>query len=130
MIAQATGQSCVSTSLLHGHYAMVPTGQRKLEKVSEFGWSVKGQGKIFLEKSGKSQGKIKRGISNLLTSKRVLSVFMFLCVLLYPALFMLQFLNKRVCIMYAGSFTRSTVNMYVVDLLLYATALGCLCSWL
>ena len=32
----------------------VPTGQGKLEKVREFEWSGKGQGKIFfLEKSGK-----------------------------------------------------------------------------
>jgi len=31
----------------------VPAGQEKLEKVREFEWSRKGQGKIFLEKSGK-----------------------------------------------------------------------------
>ena len=39
----------VSGSVVH-----VPTGQGKLEKVREFEWSGKGQGKIiFWEKSGK-----------------------------------------------------------------------------
>jgi len=32
------------------HIIRVPTGQGKLEKVSEFGWSGKGQGKIFFGK--------------------------------------------------------------------------------
>jgi len=35
-------------------YQGVPTGQGKLEKVTEFEWSGKGQGKIFF---WKSQGK-------------------------------------------------------------------------
>jgi len=44
-----------------GLFFRVPTGQGKLEKVREFEWSGKVRersGKnIFLEKSGKSQGK-------------------------------------------------------------------------
>ena len=54
--ADLVGHFTGSIALQVHVFITVPTGQRKLEKVREFEWSGKGQGKIFL---GKFREKIK-----------------------------------------------------------------------